>query len=107
MTTKFRELTLPSRSFTKLNLTAAALALALLAIPHIGHAQGIIGGAEEGSREGGRAAGPVGAVVGGAVGAGVGGAVGAVDGVLGIPNRHWHHGCRGFYDRYDRFHCYR
>jgi hypothetical protein len=106
MTTKIRALTAPSRSSTKLNLTAAALVLALLAIPHIGHAQGIIGGAEEGSREGGRAAGPVGAVVGGAVGAGVGGAVGAVDGVLGLPRHHWHHGCRGFYDRYDRFHCY-
>ena len=88
-------------------LTAAALALAAAAVPSIGHAQGIVGGAEQGSREGARAAGPVGAVVGGAVGAGVGGAVGAVDGVLGIPHRHWHHGCRGFYDRYDRFHCYR
>jgi hypothetical protein len=33
--------------------------------------------------------------------------VGAVDGVLGIPHRHWRHGCRGFYDRYNRFHCYR
>jgi hypothetical protein len=107
MTTKIRALTVPSRSFSKFNLTAAALALALLAIPHIGHAQGIIGGAEQGSREGGRAAGPVGAVVGGAVGAGVGGAVGAVDGVLGLPQHRWHHGCRGFYDRYDRYHCYR
>jgi hypothetical protein len=51
-------------------------------------------------------AGPVGGVVGGAVGAGVGGAVGAVDGVLGIPYRGRGH-CRGFYDRYDHFHCYR
>jgi hypothetical protein len=33
--------------------------------------------------------------------------MGAVDGVLGLPRHHWHHGCRGFYDRYDRFHCYR
>lgn len=88
-------------------LAAAAIALALLAIPHFAHAQGIIGGAQEGAREGNRAAGPVGAVVGGAVGAGVGGAVGAVDGVLGVPRHHWRHGCRGFYDRYDRFHCYR
>jgi hypothetical protein len=32
--------------------------------------------------------------------------VGAVDGVLGIPYR-GHYRCRGFYDRYDRFHCYR
>ncbi len=89
-------------------LAAAAVALVLLAaIPHSSRAQGIIGGAEEGSREGNRAAGPVGAVVGGAVGAGVGGAVGAVDGVLGLPRHHWRHGCRGFYDRYDRFHCYR
>ena len=31
----------------------------------------------------------------------------AVDGVLGLPEHHWRHGCRGFYDRYDHFHCYR
>ena len=71
----------------KLALAAAALVLALLAIPHTGHAQGVIGGmeggAQQGAHQGGRAAGPVGAVVGGAVGAGVGGAVGAVNGVLG------------------------
>ena len=92
-------------------LAAGALALGLVAIPHLAHAQGVVGGmqqgAAQGSYDGGRAAGPVGAAVGGAVGAGVGGAVGAVDGVLGIPHRHWHHGCRGFYDRYDRYHCYR
>jgi hypothetical protein len=87
----------------KLSLAAAALVLALLAIPHPGHAQGVVGGMEgganQGVREGGRAAGPVGAVVGGAVGAGVGGAVGAVNGVLGIGggyryrhhHRHHHH----------------
>jgi hypothetical protein len=48
-------------------------------------------------------------VVGGAVGAGVGGAVGAINGVFGIPDRGYRHGhrCRGFYDRYDHFHCYR
>ena len=107
MKAKSRTSTLPTHIPSKLHLTAAAFALALLAIPHIGHAQGIIGGAEEGSREGGRAAGPVGAVVGGAVGAGVGGAVGAVDGVLGIPGPRYRRGCRGFYDRYNRFHCYR
>ena len=88
------------------HLAGAALALALLAIPHIGHAQGIVRGAQEGAYEGNRAAGPVGGVVGGAVGAGVGGAMGAVDGVLGIPYGHRYH-CRGFYDRYDHFHCYR
>jgi hypothetical protein len=33
--------------------------------------------------------------------------VGAVDGVLGIPDRGYRRHCRGFYDRYDRFHCYR
>ena len=66
---------------------AAALALALLAIPQFGHAQGIVRGAQEGAYEGNRVAGPVGGVVGGAVGAGVGGAIGAVDGVLGIPYR--------------------
>jgi hypothetical protein len=99
--------TLPGGMSVKTRFALVAGVLALLAIPHLGHAQGIIGGAQEGSREGGRAAGPVGAVVGGAVGAGVGGAVGAVDGVLGIPNRGYRHHCRGFYDRYDRFHCYR
>jgi hypothetical protein len=84
----------------KLSLAAAALVLALLAMPHAGHAQGVVGGMEgganQGVREGGRAAGPVGAVVGGAVGAGVGSAVGAVNGVLGIGGyryhrRHHHH----------------
>jgi hypothetical protein len=98
---------MPARSSLKPYFAAAAVALALLAIPHSGHAQGIVRGAQEGAREGGRDAGPVGAVVGGAVGAGVGGAVGAVDGVLGLPQHRWHHGCRGFYDRYDHFHCYR
>ena len=90
----------------KLYLAAAALALALLAIPQFGHAQGIVRGAQEGAYEGNRVAGPIGGVVGGAVGAGVGGAMGAVDGVLGIPYR-GRYRCRGFYDRYDRFHCYR
>jgi hypothetical protein len=78
----------------KLPLAAAALVLALLAMPHAGHAQGVVGGmeggAQQGEREGGRAAGPVGAVVGGAVGAGVGGAVGAVNGVLGIGGYRYH-----------------
>ena len=44
-------------------------------------------------------------VVGGAVGAGVGGAMGAVKGVFGINDRGYR--CRGYYDHYDRFHCYR
>ena len=103
MKMKIRTSTLPIYSTLKAQLAAAAFVLALLAIPHLGHAQGIVGGAQEGAREGGRAAGPVGAVVGSAVGAGVG----AVDGVLGIPHRHWRHGCHGFYDHYNRFHCYR
>jgi hypothetical protein len=105
-TTKITVSALPTASPAGLYLAGAALALALLAIPHIGHAQGIVRGAQEGAYEGNRAAGPVGGLVGGAVGAGVGGAMGAVDGVLGIPYRHHYH-CRGFYDRYDRFHCYR
>ncbi len=105
--TKIRTAALPATSPLKVRLAAAAFVLALVAVPHFAHAQGIVGGAQEGAYQGGRAAGPVGAVVGGAVGAGVGGAVGAVDGALGIPHRHWRHGCRGFYDRYDRFHCYR
>ena len=104
-TTNAKTSTLPGGMSVKTRFALVAGVLALLAIPHLTHAQGIVGGAREGSREGGRAAGPVGAVVGGAVGAGVGGAVGAVDGVLGIPNRGYR--CRGFHDRYHRFHCYR
>ena len=103
-TTKITVSALPTGSPARLYL-AGAFALALFAIPHVGHAQGIVRGAQEGAYEGNRAAGPVGGLVGGAVGAGVGGAMGAVDGVLGIPYRHHYH-CRGFYDRYDRFHCY-
>lgn len=95
----------------KLLWAAAALALAVLAMPQPGHAQGIIGGAERGAREGNRAAGPVGGVVGGAIGAGVGGAVGGVKGVLGIPNRgyryHRHHRCHGYYTRRGHFRCAR
>jgi hypothetical protein len=108
-TIKVKTARLPAGLPVKFYFAAAAIALALLAIPRFGHAQGIIGGAEEGAHEGNRAAGPVGAVVGGVVGAGVGGAVGAVDGVLGIPNHRYrhHYHCRGFYDRYGRFRCYR
>jgi hypothetical protein len=101
-----KTLTLSVGSTAKLYLAGASLALTLLAIPQIGFAQGIVRGAQEGGYEGNRVAGPIGGVVGEAVGAGVGGAVGAVDGALGIPDRH-HYRCRGFYDQYDRFHCYR
>jgi len=83
------------------------LTLAWLAVPHAGHAQGIVRGAQEGSYEGHRVAGPVGGVVGGAIGAGVGGAMGAVEGVFGLPEPHWHHHCHGYRDGYGRFHCYR
>jgi hypothetical protein len=108
--TRVRTAALPAGLPMRLYLAVAAIALALLAMPHLGHAQGIVGGAQEGAREGGRAAGPVGAVVGGPVGAGVGGAVGAVNGVLGIPNHRYyrrHYGCRGYYNRYGHFRCYR
>uniref|UniRef100_Q07PR0 Uncharacterized protein n=1 Tax=Rhodopseudomonas palustris (strain BisA53) TaxID=316055 RepID=Q07PR0_RHOP5 len=96
----------------KLLWAAAALALALLAMPQPGYSQGIVGGAERGAREGNRAAGPVGGVVGGAIGAGVGGAVGGVKGVLGIPDRGYRRGhrgqrCRGYYTRSGNFRCYR
>lgn len=57
---------------------------AVLAMPLLAQAQGIVRGAEEGATAGNRAAGPVG----GAVGAGIGGIVGGVEGVLGIPKRH-------------------
>jgi hypothetical protein len=106
-TTKTAAATLSAGSPAKFYFFATALlAFALLAIPHVGHAQGIVRGAQQGAAEGDRAAGPIGGLVGGAVGAGVGGAMGAVDGVFGIPyGRHYR--CRGFYDRYDHFHCYR
>src|SRR5437764_14939450 len=90
---------------SQLVLAAAIIILALLAIPHLGHAQGIVRGAQEGSYEGNRIAGPVGGVVGGAVGAGVGGAMGAVRGVFGISERGYR--CRGYYNRYGHFRCYR
>jgi hypothetical protein len=85
-------------SLIRLHAIAALSALALLALPHFAHAQGIVGGAEEGVRRGNRAAGPVGGVVGGALGAGVGGVVGGVKGVLGIPDR------RGYRHRHYRRH---
>jgi len=89
-------------------LAAPAVALALLAVPHFAHAQGVVGGmqqgAAQGSYDGGRVAGPVGSAVGGAVGAGVGGAVGAVDGILGIP---YGRRCNGYYNRYGHWRCYR
>ena len=92
----------------KVYLAVAATALALLAIPHAGHAQGVFRGAEqggrEGVREGGRAAGSVGAVVGGAIGTGVGAAVGGVRGVLGVDRGRR---CRGYYTRRGYFRCYR
>jgi len=83
------------------------LALVLLSMPRPGQAQGIVRGAREGSYEGNRVAGPVGGVVGGAIGAGVGGAMGAVEGVFGLPEPRWHDPCRGYWDGYHRFHCYR
>jgi hypothetical protein len=102
---KTRTAGLPAGLPVKLHLAGAALVLVLLAIPHLGHAQGIVRGAQQGSYEGNRIAGPVGGVVGGAVGAGVGGAMGAVKGVFGISDRGYR--CRGYYDRRHRFHCYR
>ena len=109
MKTNARTSTPPAGLPVKLQLAAAAIGLALLAIPDIGHTQGIVRGAQEGAYEGSRVAGPVGGVVGGAVGAGVGGAMGAVKGVFGIPDRGWRraHRCRGYYDGYHRFHCIR
>ena len=104
--TKVKTAALPAALRIRFWLTAAAFVLALLAVPHIGHAQGIVRGAQEGSYEGNRIAGPVGGVVGGAVGAGVGGAMGAVKGVFGIPNGGYRR-CRGYYNRHGHFRCYR
>jgi hypothetical protein len=61
----------------------AACIAAVLSLPLVAQAQGIVRGAEEGAAEGNRAAGPVGGAVGGAVGSIVGG----VEGALGIPQR--------------------
>ncbi|HEX9214594.1 MAG TPA: hypothetical protein VF901_29140 [Bradyrhizobium sp.] len=97
---------LPAGLPFRLCLAGAAILLALSSLPQPGHTQGIVRGAQEGAHEGNRIGGPVGGVVGGAVGAGVGGAVGAVEGVLGIPY-HGHRRCRGYYDGYHRFRCYR
>jgi len=55
---KIKTATLPTALPAKFYLAAAAIVLALLATPHIGHAQGLVRGAQEGSREGNRIAGP-------------------------------------------------
>ena len=110
---KARTSALPTGTPIRIYLAISATALALLAIPSLGHAQGVFRGAEQGGREGvrtgGRAAGPVGAVVGGAIGTGVGAAVGGVKGVLGIPDRGYRRGyrCRGYYTRAGNFRCFR
>ena len=105
-TKKVEALPLSAASTGSRLFAGAALAFALLAVPGVVHAQGIVRGAQEGAYEGNRVAGPVGGVVGGAVGAGVGGAVGAVEGVFGIPYRGGYR-CRGYYNRYGHFRCYR
>jgi len=105
--TKVKSAILPTGWPLPFIFAAFALVLALLALSHAGHAQGIVRGAQEGAYEGNRVAGPVGGVVGGAVGAGVGGAMGAVEGVLGLPEPRWHRRCNGYHDGYGRFHCYR
>jgi hypothetical protein len=93
----------------KLVFAGIVMILGCGALPRPGQAQGIVRGAQEGAYEGNRVAGPVGGVVGGAVGAGVGGAVGAVEGVLGVPHRtvRHHYRCRGYYDSYGDYHCFR
>jgi hypothetical protein len=103
--TKVKTLAVPVGLPARLVLATLALIPALLAMPHSGQAQGIVRGAQQGSYEGNRVAGPVGGVVGGAVGAGVGGAMGAVRGVFGIPDRGYR--CRGYYNRWGHFRCYR
>ena len=73
-TPKTLTVTAATSAWTRLALAAGILAL--LAIPHLTHAQGMVGG---------------------------------VKGVLGIPDHGYRRGyrCRGYYDRYSRFHCYR
>src|ERR1700709_1652113 len=98
MKTRTRISTLPTGSPTRVYLAAAAVALALLAIPDAGNAQGIVRGAQDGSREGNRVAGPVGGLVGGAVGAGVGGAMGGAGRPVRAPEGGWSP-CRGLFER--------
>jgi hypothetical protein len=106
--TKVKTVATPAPRALLFIFVTAAVMLAAIASPRIGHAQGIVRGAQQGAYEGNRVAGPVGGVVGGAVGAGVGGAMGAVEGVLGLPEPHWyHHRCHGYHDGVGRFHCYR
>jgi hypothetical protein len=85
----------------KLVFAGIAMILGCGALPRPGQAQGIVRGAQEGAYEGNRVAGPVGGVV--------GGAVGAVEGVLGVPHRSFrhHYRCRGYYDSYGDYHCFR
>src|SRR5258706_4257608 len=103
MKTKVRTSALRGAWTVKLHFAAATIVFALLAIPHIGHAQGIVRGAQEGAYEGSRVAGPVGGVLGGAVGAGVGGAVGDVNGV--VRDSYRCHRWRGDYKLYGPFRC--
>jgi hypothetical protein len=55
-------------------------AIALVNVPRLVDAQGLVEGVEQGAREGNKAAGPVGGVLGGAIG----GVVGVVTGVTGV-----------------------
>jgi hypothetical protein len=50
--TRVKTATIPAGLPVKVYLAIAAVVLAWLAIPHIGHAQGIVRGAQEGSYEG-------------------------------------------------------
>jgi hypothetical protein len=110
MTMKLNTAALPTNSSIKTRMTLAAATLALVAMPHFAHAQGVFRGGEQGAnqgyRDGNRAAGPVGGVVGGALGLGVGAAVGGVKGVLGIPEGRRTQ-CRGYYNKHGKFRCYR
>ena len=69
--TKVETAALPAGWLLPFMLALFAFARAFIAMPHAGHAQGIVRGAQEGSYEGHRVAGPVGGVVGGAIGAGL------------------------------------
>jgi len=72
----------------RFRLMIAAGVAAVLSLPLMAQAQGIVRGAQEGAAEGNRAAGPVGGAVGAGLGGVVGGIEGGLEGVLGIPQRH-------------------
>jgi hypothetical protein len=81
---KVRHLNTGKGRLMKFRVLVASVAISMLAVPVVAHAQGVPGGVAHGVYEGNRRAGPVGAVVGGAVG----GVLGGIEGVLGVDRQY-------------------